>query len=104
MRPSYPAMIASLSERLDLVLVDSPPFLAVTDPVILARATGAVIAVVRHMVTAPGELEALRRTFETAGMRVTGAVLNGWRATEGARYGGRFANYNYRDSYRSDRQ
>ncbi|HSF65000.1 MAG TPA: polysaccharide biosynthesis tyrosine autokinase [Paracoccaceae bacterium] len=104
MRPSYPAMMASLSERFDLVLVDSPPVLAVTDPVILARATGAVIAVVRHMVTAPGEVEALRRAFETAGMRVTGAVLNGWRASEGARYGGRYANYNYRYSYARDRR
>lgn len=104
MRPACGALMASLSDRFDLVVVDSPPVLAVTDPVILARSAGAVIAVVRHMVTPMGEVEALRRAFETAGMRLTGAILNGWRATEGARYGGRYANYNYRYSYRSDRR
>lgn len=104
MRASYGAMIDELSNRFDLVLVDSPPALAVTDPVILARSAGSVIIVVRHMITPLGEVEAVRRAFETAGMRVTGAILNGWRASEGARYGGRYANYNYRYSYRSDRR
>lgn len=102
MRPSYGALIDSLSDRFDLVLVDSPPVLAVTDPVILARTAGAVIVVVRHMVTQMVEVEAMRRAFETGGARITGTVLNGWRAEEAARYGGRYANYNYRYSYRTD--
>lgn len=105
MRPAFGALIDALSEHFDLILVDSPPALAVTDPVILARKAGAVIMVVRHLVTLAAEVEAVRRTFETAGLRITGAILNGWRLEDASRYGSHYgAYYNYRYSYRSDKK
>lgn len=101
MRASFGALIDELSQYFDMILIDSPPALAVTDPVILGRKAGAIIMVVRHMQTQPAEVEAVRRAFETAGMRVTGAILNGWRMEDAAGYGGAY--YNYRYSYkRSD--
>ena len=48
-----------------------------------------------------GEVEAVRRAFETAGGKLTGAILNGYRVTEGSKYGGQYHYYNYRYSYRS---
>lgn len=104
MRPSFGELLDALNERFDLILIDSPPALAVTDPVIMARKAGAVIMVVRHMQTMPAEVEAVRRAFETAGLRITGAILNGWRLSDATRYGDHYgASYNYRYSYRSEK-
>jgi len=103
MRPEFGALLNRLNERFDLIIVDSPPTLAVTDPVVIGRYTGATIVVVRHLETMLGEVEAVRRTFETAGGKVTGAILNGYKVTEGSRYGGQYQYYNYRYSYKTDR-
>lgn len=103
MRAEFEELLKILNERFDLILIDSPPALAVTDPVIIGRYVGATIAVVRHMETMAGEVEAVRHTFETAGAKVTGAILNGYRQEEGARYGGYYQYYNYRYSYQTDK-
>ena len=103
MRPEFEALLNTLNDRFDLIIVDSPPALAVTDPVVIGRYTGATIVVARHLETMVGELEAVRRTFETAGCKLTGAILNGYKITEGSSYGGQYQYYNYRYSYKSDR-
>lgn len=103
MRAEFAALLAELDTRFDLIIIDSPPALAVTDPVVIGRSVGATILVARHLETVLPEVEAVRRAFETAGARVTGAVLNGYRIEEGSRYGGQYHYYNYRYSYRSDK-
>ncbi len=103
MRAEFEALLAELDSRFDLVIIDAPPVLAVTDPVIISRYTGATILVVRHMETMMGEIEAVRRTFETAGTKLTGAILNGFKAEAGSAYGRQYYYYNYRYSYKSDR-
>lgn len=104
MRASFGELLASLDTRYDLVIVDSPPALAVTDPVIIGRHTGARIIVARHLETMMGEVDAVRRAFEAAGSRLNGAILNGYKAGEDTRYGGQSYAYNYRYSYHSDTQ
>lgn len=103
MRAEFEALLTTLNERFDLIIIDSPPTLAVTDPVVIGRYAGASIIVVRHLETMLGEVEAVRRAFETAGAKVTGAILNGYKMSEGSRYGGQYQYYNYRYSYKSDR-
>lgn len=103
MRPAFQEMLEKLNEKYDLILLDAPPTLAVTDPVIMGRSIGATIMVVRHLETAIGEIEAVQRIFETAGARIAGAVLNGYHATEG-RYGGKYHYYNKRYSYETDKK
>ena len=84
----------------ELILIDSPPTLAVTDPVVIGRQAGAVILVARHLETSVGEIEAVRHRFTTAGIRIAGAVLNGYRQDRASKYGGGFSQaYNYRYSY-----
>ncbi|MBC7156745.1 MAG: polysaccharide biosynthesis tyrosine autokinase [Rhodobacteraceae bacterium] len=100
MRRTLAEMLAEADGRFDLTILDCPPVLAVTDPVIVARAAGSTLAVVRYDVTRPAELAALRRALEQGGARVTGAVLNGFdprRAKAGYSY--HYA-YNYRYDYR----
>lgn len=103
MRTEFEELLNSLNERFDLIIIDSPPTLAVTDPVVIGRYVGATIMVVRHMETMLAEVEAVRRAFETAGGKITGAILNGYKITEGSKYGGQYHYYNYRYSYKSER-
>lgn len=103
MRADFETLLETLNKDFDLIIVDSPPALAVTDPVVIGRYTGATIVIARHLETMVGEIEAVRRTFETSGVKVTGAILNGYKVSEGAKYGGQYHYYNYRYSYKSDR-
>jgi tyrosine-protein kinase Etk/Wzc len=103
MRAEFEALLKTLDEQFDLIILDSPPALAVTDPVVIGRYTGATIIVARHMETMMGEIEAVRRTFETAGVKVTGAILNGYKVSDGQKYGGNYQYANYRYTYKTDR-
>jgi tyrosine-protein kinase Etk/Wzc len=99
MRKTLGELVAELDRHFDLTLFDCPPVLAVTDPVVVARATGGVLAVVRYDETPLAEVGALLKTFEAAGVRLTGTVLNGFDPRK-ARAGGHYYNYNY--NYRYD--
>lgn len=102
MRAEFETLLTDLNSRFDLIIIDSPPTLAVTDPVVIGRYTGATILVARHLETMLGEVEAVRRAFETAGGKITGAILNGYKISEGSKYGGQYQYYNYRYSYKTD--
>jgi tyrosine-protein kinase Etk/Wzc len=99
MRKTLDELVADLDRRYDLALFDCPPVLAVTDPVVVGRATGGVLAVVRYDQTPLAEVSALLKTFEAAGLRLTGTILNGFDPRK-ARAGGYSYNYNY--NYRYD--
>src|SRR5690606_16221693 len=43
MREEMSDLLAQLDKRFDLIIVDTPPTLAVTDPVVVARLTGTTI-------------------------------------------------------------
>ena len=100
MRAELSSLVAWCSENFDLTIFDSPPVLAVTDPVVLGRATGATIFVARHDQTPMGEVEASIKTMNSAGLRFSGAVLNGFdprKAKGGYGYG---YGYGYRYEYK----
>lgn len=97
MRAEMGALVAWCAEHFDLTIFDTPPALAVTDPVVIARATGAAVVVARHDVTLPGEIDAVMKAFAAAGLRLSGGILNGFdprKAKAGYGYG-----YGYRYDY-----
>lgn len=102
MRKELGALVQALDAEFDLAVFDCPPTLAVTDPVIIGRAVGATVLVVRHDVTPMGEVEAVRKTMHAAGVRLSGAILNGFdpRKAKGS-YGYGYS-YRYAYSKRSD--
>ncbi|OOY16309.1 polysaccharide biosynthesis tyrosine autokinase [Thioclava sp. DLFJ4-1] len=103
MRAEFGTMLRQLDSEFDLIIVDAPPALAVTDPVVIGRSVGASIAVARHLETMQGAVRAVQASFEAAGTSITGAVLNGFKAEASERYGGHYQyHYNYRYSYKSD--
>lgn len=97
MRNTLDELLEWAAAHFDLTILDTPPILAVTDPVIISNHAGMSILVARHDVTLPGEVEAAMKAFESAGQKLSGAVLNGFdprKSKAGYGYG-----YSYRYSY-----
>ena len=92
-------LMAQLDSRFDLIIVDTPPALAVTDPVIVGRQVGSVIAVARFDQTPMREIDAMHRLLRSSGVNVAGAVLNGFDPTR-AKVNSGYA-YSYRYEYKS---
>jgi tyrosine-protein kinase Etk/Wzc len=100
MRAEMARLVAWCSARFHLTIFDSPPALAVTDPAILARATGATVVVARHDMTQRAELDAMLATFSSAGLKVSGAIMNAYDPRKaGAGYGYGYG-YGYGGGYR----
>ncbi|WP_417808804.1 polysaccharide biosynthesis tyrosine autokinase [Thioclava sp.] len=103
MRAEFSDMLQRLDKEFDLIVIDSPPVLAVTDPVIIGRSVGATIVIARHMETMAGELRAVQAAFDAAGAQIKGAVLNSFKAGASDGYSGHYHyHYNYRYSYKSE--
>ncbi len=69
-------MLAMLSEQYDHIIIDSPPLLKVTDPVILSTLADGVILVVHGGKSSRDVLRRTRQELSIAGARIFGVVLN----------------------------
>ncbi|HET7603472.1 MAG TPA: polysaccharide biosynthesis tyrosine autokinase [Gemmatimonadales bacterium] len=87
-------ILGRLSADFDLVLLDSPPLLAVADASILGAMTDGVLLVVRAGRAGRDEISAARDLLENVGAHVVGAVLNDPDG-EVARSGGTYYFYGY---------
>ncbi len=96
MHENFASTCAALDARFELTLMDAPPLLAVTDPVIIGKYAGMILLVVRHLFTQVGELNAALKTLENNGLKANGAVLNAYSAKAGNKGAG---NYSYQYAY-----
>jgi tyrosine-protein kinase Etk/Wzc len=94
----FQQLLASVSERYDLVLVDTPPVLAVTDPALVARLAAVNLLVLRAGAHSIAEISQAAKHLAQAGVKLQGAILNEVQGTRGGRYGrgGRYYRYDYR--------
>jgi capsular exopolysaccharide synthesis family protein len=69
-------MLATLGERFDHIIIDSPPLLKVTDPVILSTLVDGVILVVHGGKSSRDVVRRTRQELSIAGARIFGVVLN----------------------------
>ena len=99
MHPRFSALLEWASEHYDLVLIDTPPLLAVTDAAIVGRLAGTVLLVARFGVTAAKEVEITQRRLEQNGIEVKGVILNAMEKRAAGYYGGSYGYYQY--SYQS---
>jgi len=88
-----PAILAGLLERVDLVVIDSPPLQAVTDAAILSSMADGTVIVAAAGRTRRGSLLRGRDALQRVGAKVLGAMLNG--VSEGLDAGGAFAYFAY---------
>ena len=86
-----------LQDQYDLVLIDTPPVLAVSDACVLAQRTGTVLLVARAETTTLGELQETAKRLTQAGGSVRGVVFNGldFKRRYGYGYGYRYQRYDY---------
>ncbi|MDA0129895.1 polysaccharide biosynthesis tyrosine autokinase [Vibrio sp. MarTm2] len=86
------------SSEYDLVIVDTPPVLAVTDPSIVGALAGTTLMVARFGQNTVKEIDVARDRFEKAGIEVRGVILNAVEKKASSSYG--YGYYNY--AYKSD--
>ena len=85
-------LVARVRERFDVVLIDAPPLLPVTDAAIVAKlADGAVLAV-RHGSTSRARITAATTSLRTIDVRILGTVLT---MTPARRRGAYYYAYRY---------
>lgn len=88
-------LLETVSRDYDIVLVDTPPIMAVTDAAIVGRQCGVTMLVARFGLNPIKELEITKQRFEQNGITVKGVVLN---AVErrAAGYGYGYYHYEYK--------
>ncbi|KFF50749.1 tyrosine protein kinase [Gammaproteobacteria bacterium MFB021] len=91
----FSAFLAAASERFDLVIVDSPPVLAVTDAAIIGKQVGTSLMLVRFERNPVKELELAIARLRTAGVEPRGAILNAVERKAATAYGYGYYHYNY---------
>jgi capsular exopolysaccharide synthesis family protein len=80
-------LLAQLEERADVVVIDAPPVLPVTDAVALSTQVDAVVLVVRAGRTKRDAAGDSARRLAAVGANVLGTVLNGAAKGDAASYG-----------------
>jgi succinoglycan biosynthesis transport protein ExoP len=89
-------LLRDLSETHDLVIIDSPPVMAVSDAIILSRAADTTLMLVRWGATPRGIVVSAVRQLQKAGAKTAGAVLSRVNMTKYTQYGYGSHGYYYR--------
>lgn len=76
MHPNFAAMLQQLAPRYDLIIVDTPPVLAVTDAAVIGQHVGTSLLVVRSGQNQSREISLAKQRLEQNGVAVTGAIVN----------------------------
>lgn len=83
------------SENYDIVVLDTPPILAVTDAAIIGNYVGTTLLVARFELNTAKEIEVNVKRFEQAGVTVKGCILNGVVKKASSYYGYGYSHYGY---------
>ncbi|MCC8396184.1 polysaccharide biosynthesis tyrosine autokinase [Paraburkholderia sp. MMS20-SJTR3] len=96
MKPRFKEVLERLSTQFDLVIIDTPPFLAVTDASIIASDAGSSLLVLRSGMQSEEEIADTVKKVDRAEGRIAGAVFNGIPLRRSTK------NYDYETNYASD--
>jgi capsular exopolysaccharide synthesis family protein len=87
-------LLDQLAVEADVVVIDSPPVLPVTDAVVLGTSVDGVLLVVRHGKTLRRSVQEATRRITAVGAEVAGVVLNGLPVSEAREY---YVDYVYQE-------
>ncbi|WP_322041894.1 polysaccharide biosynthesis tyrosine autokinase [Paraburkholderia sp. J67] len=87
MSPRLGQYLEGLAKRYDILLVDTPPVLAVTDAAIIGGHAGSTFVVLRSGIHTEGEIADTLKRLRNTGVRVTGGIFNGVPARARGSYG-----------------
>ena len=77
MHANFSRLLDEVGSLYDLVIVDTPPILAVTDAALVGRLAGTTLLVTRFGQSTLKAVENSRRRFAQNGITIKGAILNG---------------------------
>ncbi|MGI1227448.1 polysaccharide biosynthesis tyrosine autokinase [Raoultella ornithinolytica] len=83
------------SANYDIVVLDTPPILAVTDAAVIGNYAGTTLLVARFELNTAKEIEVSVKRFEQAGVSVKGCILNGVIKKASSYYGYGYNHYGY---------
>lgn len=100
MSERFAELVKWASSQYDMVLIDTPPILAVTDAAVVGRHAGTTLMVARYAVNTLKEVETSLSRFEQNGIQVKGVILNSIfrRATGYQDYG--YYEYEYKSDHK----
>tara|TARA_Y100000780_G_scaffold167369_1_gene152231 strand:+ start:454 stop:2682 length:2229 start_codon:yes stop_codon:yes gene_type:complete len=102
MHANFTSFLDNVKDEYDIVIVDTPPILAVTDAAIVGRQVGMSLIVTRFAVNAAKEIEVAIRRFEHNDIQLKGAIFNAVEKKAAAYGYGNYGYYSY--EYKSDKQ
>ena len=89
----FSSFLEEMSEQYDLVIIDTPPVLAVTDAAVVGRQVGTTLMIARFRENHTNEVERSKQQLEGAGVTVKGCILNAVGQIASTYYG--YGHYNY---------
>jgi tyrosine-protein kinase Etk/Wzc len=98
MSDRFKQFIDEASNAYDLIVIDTPPILAVTDAAVIGQFVGTSMMVARFEKSTVREVEAANERFRLNGIDIKGLIFNAIEAKASSYYGG-YSYYNY--SYES---
>ncbi|TLV21533.1 polysaccharide biosynthesis tyrosine autokinase [Klebsiella indica] len=94
-------LITWAGENYDIVILDTPPILAVTDAAIIGHYVGTTLLIARFEQNTTKEIEVGIKRFEQSGVMVKGCILNGVVKKTSSYYGYGYNHYGY--TYNDDK-
>lgn len=95
MHRRFGELISWASVHYDIVVLDTPPILVVTDAAIVGNYAGTTLLVARFEVNTAKEIDISVRRFEQSGVSIKGCILNGVIKKASSYYGYGYHNYGY---------
>lgn len=95
MHRRFGELLSWASENYDLVIIDTPPILAVTDAAIIGHYVGTTLLVARFEMNTVKEIDVSVKRFEQSGVLVRGCILNGVVKKASSYYGYGYSHYDY---------
>ena len=97
MHENFEKYLNEFAKEYDLVLIDTPPLLAVTDAAVIGRLCGTTFVLLRYGVHSMAEIQAVTKRLRQNSIEPRGFVFNALQPRKGyGKYGyGKYGNYNY---------
>ncbi len=90
-------VLEELKKKYDIILIDSPPYLAVADVVVLSEYADALVIITRYQVTEKRYLRNVKKRFNEASIKLIGVVINQVSVREKDYYYHQYYYYGYGD-------
>ncbi len=101
MHANFEQMLKQLQGMYDMVIIDTPPILAVTDAALVGRLAGTSLIVTRFGLNPVREIELTLQRFRNNGIEIKGAIFNAVEKKSAAYGYGNYGYYQY--EYKSDK-